>query len=432
MTVFKSEIWWGDDWDPLDYGQDPDFSKPFFEQLANLIKKTPHPNLIAINAQNSAYTNYNLDNVNSYMSFAGNYLQDGYYCYNAEKCKDCCDCLFTWDCENCYECTNCTNCYNVKFGLHSTNCSDSAFIEDCRNCKNCFLCFGLNYKEYCILNKPYSPEDYHQKLEQMKIHTKEGQDTAFKLWREQSKNFETRADQNYQCENCEGDYMHQCKNCQKCYIMSKECEDCKYIFNGFPALKDSMDCLYAGDHAELVYECIATGERGSNLKFSHIAVTGTYDAIYCDLVINCKNVFGCTALRNKEYCILNKQYTKDQYEELVPKIIEHMKSTGEWGQFMDPKYSPFGYNETTAQIYFSLSKEEALRQGFNWRDGEDIQAKEAHGDNVKICEATGKPFKLVAQELKFYQRNNIPEPSKCFEARHKARMALRHPLPNWN
>jgi hypothetical protein len=28
----------------------------------------------------------------------------------------------------------------------------------------------------------------------------------------------------------------------------------------------------------------------------------------------------------KEYCILNKQYTKEEYEILVPKIIEHMKT----------------------------------------------------------------------------------------------------------
>jgi len=31
-----------------------------------------------------------------------------------------------------------------------------------------------------------------------------------------------------------------------------------------------------------------------------------------------------------KYCILNKQYSKEEYEELVPKIIEHMQKTGEW------------------------------------------------------------------------------------------------------
>jgi hypothetical protein len=29
-------------------------------------------------------------------------------------------------------------------------------------------------------------------------------------------------------------------------------------------------------------------------------------------------------LKNKSYCILNKQYTKEEYEKLVSKIIEKM------------------------------------------------------------------------------------------------------------
>ena len=39
------------------------------------------------------------------------------------------------------------------------------------------------------------------------------------------------------------------------------------------------------------------------------------------------NLFGCVGLKSKEYCILNKQYTKEAWEALVPQIIEHMKKT---------------------------------------------------------------------------------------------------------
>ena len=77
---------------------------------------------------------------------------------------------------------------------------------------------------------------------------------------------------------------------------------------------------------------------------------------------NSSNLFACVSLRNKEYCILNKQYTKAEYETLVPKIIEHMKKTGEWGEFFPASISPFGYNETVAQEYFPLTREEALVQ----------------------------------------------------------------------
>src|SRR3989344_3244366 len=37
LIVYENEIWFGDSWDPLDYGQTPDFSKPIFVQLQSLL-----------------------------------------------------------------------------------------------------------------------------------------------------------------------------------------------------------------------------------------------------------------------------------------------------------------------------------------------------------------------------------------------------------
>jgi hypothetical protein len=68
-------------------------------------------------------------------------------------------------------------------------------------------------------------------------------------------------------------------------------------------------------------------------------------------------LFGCDGLRNKQYCIFNKQYTQEEYEKIVPQIIAHMQTTGEWGEFFSPSISPFGYNETIAQDYFPESRE---------------------------------------------------------------------------
>ncbi|HRI36281.1 MAG TPA: hypothetical protein PK765_04380 [bacterium] len=67
-------------------------------------------------------------------------------------------------------------------------------------------------------------------------------------------------------------------------------------------------------------------------------------------------------MNDKSYCILNKQYTEEEYNTLVPKIIAHMRETGEWGEFFSPNLSPFGYNETVAMEYFPLTKEQALSQ----------------------------------------------------------------------
>jgi len=63
-------------------------------------------------------------------------------------------------------------------------------------------------------------------------------------------------------------------------------------------------------------------------------------------------------LNTAKYCILNKQYTKEEYEKLMPKIIEYMEKTEEWGEFFPASLSPFGYNETIAMEYFPLTREE--------------------------------------------------------------------------
>ena len=199
---------------------------------------------------------------------------------------------------------------------------------------------------------------------------------------------------------------------------------------------------------------------------------------------NSKNIFGCIWLHsNQSYCIFNKQYTKEEYEVLVPKIIEHMMKTGEWGEFFPSSLSPFGYNETVAMEYFPLSREAVLGEApfwkelsevkrktedfqkietenpspaiagtpfqkwayFNWSDYEApfpkvdkiIPANKLPDDISKIpddilnwaieCEITKKPFRIIKQELEFYRKHNLPIPRRHPDQRHLDRMALRNP-----
>ena len=107
------------------------------------------------------------------------------------------------------------------------------------------------------------------------------------------------------------------------------------------------------------------GEEDYRVAFSFMVFRGRelFYSMYC--CQNVSNLFGCVGLRNKEYCILNKQYTKEEYEKLVAKIIQQMQKTGEWGQFFHPALSPFGYNETVAEEYYPSTAEQVRKQGFN-------------------------------------------------------------------
>ena len=58
--------------------------------------------------------------------------------------------------------------------------------------------------------------------------------------------------------------------------------------------------------------------------------TDAYQCFYCYDIRHCEHCFGCVALQHKKYCIFNKQYTKEEYEAKLAKLIEKMQDTGEW------------------------------------------------------------------------------------------------------
>ncbi|MEI8092502.1 MAG: hypothetical protein WCG98_10530 [bacterium] len=49
-----------------------------------------------------------------------------------------------------------------------------------------------------------------------------------------------------------------------------------------------------------------------------------------------------------------------------------------------------------------------------------------------ICEMTGKPFKIIKQELGFYRRHKLPLPHKHPDVRYRERMAMRTPKKLWD
>ena len=110
---------------------------------------------------------------------------------------------------------------------------------------------------------------------------------------------------------------------------------------------------------------------GSNKNYFSQYSYWSSNCIDCNFIFNCNNCqdcFGCVNLKKKQYCILNKQYTKEEYESLLPKIIEHMKQAGEWGQFLPMKYSSYSYNESVAQDVLPIEKHQIETYESRWLD----------------------------------------------------------------
>ncbi|MDA2935609.1 hypothetical protein MYX06_00100 [Patescibacteria group bacterium AH-259-L05] len=457
--MYCKKCWWSDTWDPLDYGRDYDFTKPFFKQFKELLMKTPHISLLSSNIVDSEWVNQETDDKNCYLNVGGHYNQDSAYNTYELYGKDCFDNFWVLHSELCYEDINCERCYRTLFSRECFDCQDTILSYDCRNCSNVFGCAGLRNKKYYIFNKPHSKEEYEKFLKEAPItsHTNllNTRQKAEKVWL----SVPHRDTFIVKSVNSDGNFIHESKNAHNCWN-TEGVEDAKNIYIG-GWLKDSYDETSHGA-SELGYEC-ASGGGVYNSKFlsycmskDPLGTTHSSELEYCYTVAGSNNCFGCANLRDQEYCILNRKYSKQEYEKLVPQIIQHMNDMPykdkkgrvyKYGEFFPIEFSPFGYNETAAMDYYPLTREQALQKGYPWSNYEsDTKYKFSNyiipddisdvGDDileqVLKCEVLGKAYRIIPMELQFYRRMGLPIPRRAPLQRHNDRISQLLPRKLFN
>ncbi len=444
FQVYHITEWLGDKWDARDHGRDFDFSRPFFDQFKELCAEVPHFNAFVDPSMdvNSEYTNCSSEAKNCYMITQAEKNEDCYHSRGINNSKNCCDCLRIDHCELCYECISASQCYRCIECEDCDNCSDCYFSSELRGCKNCFGCHGLTRKEYHIFNEPVTPEEWDKKVKKLLL-TRPVVEAMRKRSAEERLRHPQRASHVLQSENCTGDHLTNCRESHDVFD-SRDLEHCAYCYEVLNGAKDAYDFSMFGLHCELLYECNGCGYNVHNVLFSNHCWNNVSDLLYCESCFpSVKHCFGCFGLKRAEYCILNKQYSKEEYEKLVPKLIEHMRKTGEWGEFFPITMSAYGYNESLAGEFFTLSEKEATSRGWPWRDEpeetekylgpggtppESIdKASEDLCEHIFRCAATDKPYKIIPQEYAFYRATGVPPPAFCPEERHKRRMGRRNP-----
>ncbi|MFA6523077.1 MAG: hypothetical protein WCS85_01795 [Candidatus Peribacteraceae bacterium] len=446
FPVYCTECWWSDKWNPLAFGRPFDFQKPFFSQFRALQLQVPRLALNVVSNENSEFVNLGGYNKNCYLVFAMEYNEDCLYGTELVKCIGCVDTFNCFESRYCYDVTDVEKCHGLSFSRDCSNCSESWFLSDCRGCSRCILCTNLRNKKNHVRNKEVPPAEFEREEKLLLERLGKGELPAL---REEFEKLDRaalhRCASLVNCENVTGDFLKNSRNLHHCFDLSYA-EDCRYVLTGFK-LKDVMDVCHATE-GELAYEGLSIGYGSYNALFTHGSWTGK-NLLYCDIAQTSQDLFGCVGARQNRNCILNKQYTKDEYETLVPKIIAHMRKTGEWGEFFPPEVAPFAYNETTNMQYFPLSEAETRKRGWAWREREEslpdvkkvIPAKKLPANIADVpddilewaieCEETKRPFKIVKQELDFYREHGLPIPHQHPDERHRRRMALRNPRKLW-
>jgi hypothetical protein len=462
QRVYDHTAWWGDQWDPLSYGRDVDFSLPFLEQLKELWAEVPDISVLNINPVNSEYCSITEGNKNCYLVFGGDFNENTLYSTYIFRSRECVDTYWVQNSEYNYETIDCTACSRLFYSRYCESSYNSAFLFNCRNCHDCFGSANLVSRSYVFFNEQYSKEEYAEKLKEFDLATASGVQKAKERFAAHMIKYPRRFAKMIQVVNSSGDNLENCRNCQRCFDVFEGAENCSDVFLVYSKVKDSIDTDHAGLSSELAYESSAV-YPASRVFFSRF-VFNCHDIQYSYNVHNAGNLFGSIGVRNKQYCILNKQYSKEDYEALVPKIIEHMKAmpyvdakgrTHAYGEFFPVEMSPFAYNETISQEMYPISKEQTGAMGYVWKDQDAkeytptktaSELPDAIADvkddilkEIIECEHKGTcndqcstAFRIIPAELELYRHLGIPLPRLCSSCRHFARVRQRNPYRLWH
>ncbi len=460
VPVYSPKAWWSDKWDATDYGQDYDFSRPFFEQFSQLLRKVPQFSLQSqyTTLIRSDYTNMGTYNKDCYLVTNTAYSEECSYTtffLNGKKCFDMYGCV---DNEICYEGINFGNCYRTFYSKNCNDCIDVYFSKNLRGCSNCFGCTNLSNKSYCIWNIQYTKGDYFSEIGKYNLGSYK---VVLELEKKSEKfqmNFPNRFMEGTHNVNVSGNQIHGCKNVFQSFevVGVEDSKYCQFVF--YKPVRDCYDMTFWGQNASRIYECMGAGDSEDMVKFCFDAwAPGTNIEYSYHIVAPNKNIFGCVGLKNKEYCILNKQYTKKEYENILPIIKKHMDempyidkkgSIYKYGEFFPSEISLFTYNESLANSYYPLNKDLAIEKGFQWKEidkniykismkseniPDDIKdVDETILNEVLECEISHRAFKLTPAEYQFYKTMNIPIPRLHPDERHKKRLNKHNPMKLWH
>jgi len=448
--IFDRGEWWKDDWEAMQYGRDYDPTQQFFPQFDQLLKAVPRNSLFNSNTENCDYANYIDSCKNCYMSFVTYYQSENvHYSYWLYNSKNSLDCHIGDKLEKCYNCVLCFNCYDCRDSLKLIDCRNCYYSFGLTGCSDCVLCTNLKHKQYHIENVQYTKAEYEQKLKSFNFNSELKAKQYQEQFKDMTKNVIVKYTNQVNCENCTGNDNYDSKNALDCF-MCQNTENSRYSF-GQEAAKNCYDSM--GGTYEWCYEVNHVGLKANNCLFCSGVLNSTYNMYYSEWCHGCHDCFGCAGLRNKSYCVFNKQFSPEEYGQLVGQIVENMIEAGEWGEFFPVSLSPFGYNETIANYYFPKTREEALSFGAKWQEIDygikyDGPFYEPHDDIEKYiqskdevdkllagilkCEVSGKPFKIMAQELAFYLENKTPIPRRHYDVRFEERFKMRTPNKLWH
>lgn len=356
-----------------------DHEKSFFQNFQYFHDIFPFQHMFHImDNENSEYTDCAFGTKNTYLSFIIGFNAEN-VCYSA-LCYVNVHNIFN----SCLACNNSSNIYSSAWITDSHNIFYSRFISDSSNiwfsanlmgCEECIGCDGLQNQRYNIGNIAYSKKEYEKKKEQILKDKKW-------FWR-YYKHILKKKWINFASENVKWEYIIKSSNIKNggWVVNMHNCRNV-LIGNGDKWSQNLYDWFDVGINGTDFYGVMWAGWSQTTQLYCSLQITGSSFIYYSYFLENCHHCLGCIWLKNKSYCILNKQYTKEEWEILAEKIFASMEADETLGEFFPASMNPFYFNDTLAYLIDdSFTKEEVEKDGYLWRD-EPIKADIPEGMRV--------------------------------------------------
>jgi hypothetical protein len=441
IKVVPDKEWHAQDWGEKFQGQ-VDMSKPFFPQLRELVQDIPIPAQRIFGEVKNTVGASLISAEDSFMVFGG--IQDvkhsayGYILKNDEFVFDSCYAHHSSD--SC-ALNNCDRMFNCIYSFQCVDCMSSAFLFDCRNCEFCFGSSNLRNKKYIFFNQQLSSQEYEQKMSEVDLSCSDKFEQYKKRFLEFVGSEAIWPDSfNIDSQDSRGEYLNKCLRCNDCYLL-EDSIGCYHTQLGHTKVEESAFCSGIVLSSDCYY---STGVHSSQQAKICSIVSGCQNVEYCYNCIDCEYCFGCVGLKKQRYCILNKQYSEEEYWSVLDDLKCQMFESGEYGQYLPADFSPGGIEFTTS-LYLDWSDEELERLGAVVMDPAKGTVLTGEGggqthdmksvDEIPKClkDATkeqivnkafldkeiDRPFSIRENEFDFYKKHDLALPRRHYISRVK-------------
>lgn len=411
---------------------DYDFSLNFFQNYQNLLKKVPVLARMTLNDNiNSEFAESILNVKNVYLSYIIiNDCENIFYTFYAQDgIRDTYNSVMVWDhSQIVHFWIGVIQSFKIFYSRYIVNSNNIWFSTNLIGCSECIFCDWLENASYCIENISYPKEEYFQKKEEI-LKEKDKFELYFSSLNKTAKNLASK--------NVEGEFCVYSENVKDGYFTYRLQNGKNVFFVGDKEWRKNVVDTFCSDDPGFgdIYGWVNLGWANNVYFVDCVAWQNLY---YCFLCIDCSYCIGCTGLQNQSYRILNKQYSKAEWEKLAEKIFAQMESEGTLWQFFPPEMNPFYFNDTLAYLIQDFSKQEVIEKWFLWRDEkvrvdiptwveiiphlqiQNFQWFDAHWEwkidsqitQKVIQDENGDYYRVLKEEKEFLEKYWLPIPTK--------------------